>query len=169
MGHSCHSTINFNITRPIHSVATLLRSLVIGGVIAKEKYVPFNLSEEQLVQAEKELGAKLPQEYRDAMKVDNGGEASTDEDDWELYTIKDTSDRKRLSRTCNHILNETESCKGFGNFPDNALAIASNGLGDQMVFIKESSGKFQNTVFLWSHETGELQELAVSFNEIKKL
>ena len=130
--------------------------------------MPFNLSEEQLAQTEKELGAKLPHEYREAMKLDNGGEASTEEDDWEIYPIKDTSDRKRLSRTCNHILSETESCKGFGNFPDEAITIASNGLGDQMVFIKES-GRFQNTVFLWLHETGELQELATTFNEIKKL
>lgn len=130
--------------------------------------MPLNLSEEQLAQTEKELGAKLPHEYREAMKLDNGGEASTEEDDWEFYPIKDTSDRKRISRTCNHIINETESCRGFGNFPDNAVAIASNGLGDQMVFIKEY-GQFLSNVFLWLHETGELQELAATFNEIEKL
>lgn len=130
--------------------------------------MPFNLSEEQLAQTEKEIGVKFPHEYREAMKLDNGGEASTDEDDWEFYPIKDTSDKKRLSRTCNHIINETESCKDFGNFPNHAVAIASNGLGDQMVFIKES-GKFLNKVFLWLHESGELQEFAETFNEIKKL
>jgi SMI1/KNR4 family protein SUKH-1 len=130
--------------------------------------VPFNLPEDQLVQTEKELGSRLPREYREAMKLDNGGEASTEEDDWELYPIKDTSDGKRLSRTCNHIISETESCKGFGNFPDHAVAIASNGLGDQMVFIKES-GQYLSKVFLWLHETGELQELAATFNEIEKL
>ena len=130
--------------------------------------MPFNLSEEQLAKSEKELGAKLPHEYREVMKLNNGGEASTEEDDWELYPIKDTSDRKRTTRTCNHIISETKSCHGFGNFPENAVAIASNGLGDQMVFLKESD-LFQNTVYLWLHETGELQELAVSFNEIKKL
>ncbi len=130
--------------------------------------MPFNLSEEQLAQTEKELRATLPQEYRDSMKLDNGGEASTEEDDWELYPIKDTSNRKRLSRTCNHIINETQSCHGFGNFPENAIALASNGCGDQMVFLRES-GSFLNTVYLWLHETGEIQELAASFNEIKKL
>lgn len=130
--------------------------------------MPFNLSEEQLVLTEKELGSSLPHEYREAMKSDNGGEAQTEEDDWELYPIKDTSDRKRISRTCNHIIVETESCRGFGNFPENAIAIAGNGLGDQMVFIKES-GQYQSTVYLWLHETGELQELAASFSEIEKL
>ncbi|EDX89348.1 hypothetical protein ADG881_1450 [Alcanivorax sp. DG881] len=37
-----------------------------------------------------------------------------------------------------------------------------------MVFIKES-GQLLNKVFLWLHETGELQELAATFNEIEKL
>ncbi len=130
--------------------------------------MPFSLSEEYLVQTEIELGARLPLDYREAMKADNGGEASTTDDEWEFYPIKDTSDRKRLSRTCNHIINETESCRGFGNFPEEALAIAGNGLGDQMVFIK-NSGQFLNTVYLWLHETGELHKLVASFNEIKKL
>lgn len=128
----------------------------------------FNLSEDQLVQTEKDLGVKLPHDYREAMKLKNGGESTTEENDWEFYPIKDISDRKRLSRTCNHIINETESCRGFGNFPDNALAIASNGLGDQMVFLEES-GQFLPVVYLWLHETGEVQELAASFNEIEKL
>jgi len=130
--------------------------------------VPFDLSEEQLAQTEVELGAKLPHAYRKAMKIDNGGEASTAEDDWEFYPIKDTSDRKRLSRTCNHIINETESCCGFGNFPENAIAIAGNGLGDQMVFFRDR-GTFKNVVYLWLHETGEIKELASSFNEIERL
>ena len=56
--------------------------------------MPFNLSEDQLVQTEKELGSKLPREYREAMKQDNGGEASTEEDDWEFYPIKDTYEKK---------------------------------------------------------------------------
>lgn len=130
--------------------------------------MPFNLPEEQLVQTEKELGCSLPIEYREAMKSDNGGEVRTEEDDWELYSIKDTSDRKRISRTCNHIIVETESCMGFGNFPENALAVAGNGLGDQMVFIKEF-GQYLSTVYIWLHESGELQKLAASFNEIERL
>ena len=130
--------------------------------------MPFNLSEVQLTQTENELGAKLPNEYRESMKLNNGGEASTEEDDWVFYPIKDTSDKKRISRTCNHIIRETQSCFGFGNFPDNAVTIASNGLGDQMVFLKQSNS-FLNVVYIWLHETGELQELASTFNEIKKL
>ena len=129
--------------------------------------MPFNLSEGQLAKTEKVLGAKLPAEYREAMMLDNGGEASTEEDDWEFYPIKDTTDRKRMSRTCNHIINETESCHGFGNFPEHAVAIASNGLGDQMVFLKENSA-YKSNVYLWFHETGALQELAPTFAGIER-
>ena len=66
--------------------------------------MPFNLAEDKLAETEAILEAKLPKDYREAMKLDNGGEATTEEDDWELYPIKDTSDRKRMSRTCNHII-----------------------------------------------------------------
>lgn len=130
--------------------------------------MPFNLSEERVVETETILKAKLPDDYREAMKKDNGGEATTEDDEWELYPIKDTSDRKRMSRTCNHIINETESCRGFGNFPVHAISIASNGCGDQMVFLKEGKS-FNETVYLWLHETGELQVLASKFSEIEKL
>ena len=129
--------------------------------------MPFDLSEEELRRTEEELGARLPQTYREAIKINNGGEASTEEDDWELYPIRDTSDRKRISRTCNHIIRETESRRGFGNFPENAIAIAGNGWGDQMVLLKDGEA-FGEKVFLWLHETGELLELAESFSEIGK-
>lgn len=36
-----------------------------------------------------------------------------------------------------------------------------------MVFLKEGES-FGDTVYLWLHETGELQQLAGSFSEIKK-
>lgn len=130
--------------------------------------MPFNLSEEELAKTEGELGAKFPREYREAMMAENGGEASTDVDDWEFYPIRDTSDRKRLSRTCNHILHETESCRDFGSFPENAIAIAGNGAGDQMVLVKEGAS-FEPAVYLWLHETGELLELAATFDDIQKL
>ena len=130
--------------------------------------MPFDLSEDQLVQTETELGAKLPREYKQAMLLDNGGEGSTDEDEWFFYPIKDTSSKKRLVRTCNHIMSETESCSEYGNFPENALAIAENGSGDQMVFLKKS-GEYNEKPYKWFHESGGLEVLAESFSEIRKL
>lgn len=130
--------------------------------------MPFKIAIDQLEKVEAELGAKLPGEYREAMLLDNGGEGSTKEDDWNFYPLKDASDRKRLSRTCNHIVSETKACSEFGNFPSNALAIAGNGSGDQIVFLMES-GLFLDMPYKWFHETGELKELAKSFRGIEKL
>ena len=109
--------------------------------------MPFEISEQEIQKTEKELGASLPHDYREAMKIENGGEGLTKEDDWEFYPIKDTSSKKRISRTCYHIIKETESCHGFGYFPENVIAIANNGLGDQMVFIKDGD-KYSDTVYL---------------------
>ena len=135
-----------------------------GGLYVIAINMPFDLPEAELEKTESIIG-RLPEAYRNSMLQDNGGEAETEEDDWELYSIKDTSDRKRLSRTCNHIISETEFCKGFTNFPADAIAVAGNGTGDQMIFIKEK-GQFKDSVYMWLHETGELHELADSFEEI---
>ncbi len=130
--------------------------------------MPFDLDEKYIIQTEEKLGARLPESYRTAMMADNGGEISTDEDDWEQYPMLDTSDKKRLSRTGNDILKETASCKGFGRFPENAVAIADNGFGDQMVFLKNGN-VYGAEVYFWSHETGELDKLADDFSELNRL
>ena len=128
--------------------------------------MPFDLAESFLQDAERELGASLPTSYRLAMLRENGGELATDEDDWQQYPIADTSDRKRLSRTANHILKETESCRGWGKFPENALAIAGNGIGDQLVFLKRHED-FAPEVYEWDHKSGELKKVADDFSLLK--
>lgn len=128
----------------------------------------FDLDEKYILECEKELGAALPPNYRSAMMQENGGEIETDEDTWEQYPIFDKSDRKRISRTCNHIISETISCTGWNGFPDNAVAIANNGFGDQMVFLK-SGNRLGNKVYFWSHETGKLSVLANDFSELNRL
>lgn len=129
--------------------------------------MPFNITESEILKTEKELSASLPKEYREAMKQDNGGEGLIKEYDWEFYPIRDTTDKKRISRTCYHIIKETESCHDFGYFPENALAIAGNGIGDRMVLIKNGE-KFSDRVYIWLHETGELEKLADNFSQIDK-
>lgn len=127
--------------------------------------MPFDLAEQFVIAAETALGATLPTEYKVAMKLSNGGEVEIDGDDWNLYPIADTSDRKRLSRTANHILAESKVCQGWRGFPENALAIASNGAGDQLLFLKNGAA-FGPTVYVWSHETGDLIALADSFEKL---
>jgi SMI1 / KNR4 family (SUKH-1) len=132
----------------------------------KTQTMPFDLAESFLLAAERELGAYLPKSYRLAMLQENGGEIETDDDDWQQYPVADTSDRKRLSRSANHILKETESCRGWARFPENALAIAGNGAGDRLVLLKQGDG-FAPEVYAWLHESEELIKVANDFSLIK--
>ena len=125
----------------------------------------FNLEDKFILQAETELEANLPENYKASMQKNNGGEIEISGDIWEQYPIFDKSDRKRTARTCNHIIVETKSCEDFCNFPQNALAIAGNGCGDQLVLLKQSSN-YDNTIYVWSHETGEVDKVANDFSEL---
>ena len=128
--------------------------------------MPFDLAESFIEEAERELGAKLPASYRAAMVLANGGEVEVLDDVWQLHPIADTSDRKRLARTANHVLRENESLRGWTSFPASALAIAANGSGDQLVFLR-SANSFESAVHLWSHETGELEQVAEDFSDLQ--
>jgi hypothetical protein len=97
--------------------------------------MPFDLAEQFIIAVESVLGAALPEEYKKAMRLSNGGELEVNDDNWSLHPIADSSDRKRLARTAGHILAETKVCKGWPSFPENGLAIASNGSGDQLIFL----------------------------------
>ena len=151
-------------------------SLVVHSLNPKSKQahtyridpMPFNLDEKYLQSAEEKLGAKLPDSYRGAMIVANGGEVASTLEDWYLYPIADTSDKKRLARTCNDVIKETEHMARWTRFPSQALAIANNGAGDQLLFLR-SNDWFEAEVYCWSHETGELSKVAEDFAQLKRL
>jgi hypothetical protein len=130
--------------------------------------MPFDLDELFILEAERELGTKLPASYRSAMAQLNGGEVEVADDVWQLHPIADTSERKRLARTANHILRETAVMQCWPRFPAAALAIAANGSGDRLVFIRGSAA-FEPAVHLWAHETGELERIAEDFSELQSV
>lgn len=128
--------------------------------------MPFPVAEQFITETERQLGVSFPIAFRTRMGRNNGGELSTDHDDWQLYPFFDTSDRKRLARTANHIARETASARQWPGFPAEAIAIGSNGGGDQLVFIPTSgSATLQPHPFVWLHETGELQSTDISFDD----
>ena len=53
-------------------------------------------------------------------------------------------------------------------FPTSAVAIGSNGSGDQLIFIPSptNSQVLESAVYWWSHETGELEKIAEDFSEL---
>ena len=130
--------------------------------------MPFPVDEIFIKQTEEKLGVEFPSSFKAKMMMDNGGELATEEDDWQLFPFFDSSDKKRLSRTANNIVRETEVAKKWPNFSANCVAIASNGSGDLLVFKRESSQakKLEEVVYFWSHETGELEIVSSSFSEL---
>jgi len=126
----------------------------------------FNLDEIYIKKAEEHLGALLPEAYKKEMMQNNGGTIILEDEEWELFPIADSSDKKRIARTCNHIVYETNQAKKWSNFPKNALAIASNGSGD-LLTLKQDNGKYLDKIYIWNHETGKLNIVANSFEELE--
>lgn len=122
----------------------------------------FDLDESCVLEAEEKLGARLPASYRAAMMKHNGGSLAAGDEDWELFPVLDTRDRRRLARTCNDILGGTGAFAEWAGFPASALAIATNGEGDCIVFLRAGTA-FDPAPFLWRHATRELARIAGDF------
>jgi hypothetical protein len=123
--------------------------------------------EDVIFQNEKELGCKFPASFRNKMLQENGGSIAMEEEEdyWQIFPFYDNTDRKTISRTCNSISKETQSAREWRGFPENAIAIATNGGGDYLVFLKEDD-KLKNEIYMWLHETTELVKLANDFSEL---
>jgi len=121
----------------------------------------FDISDEQVALTEASLGRRLPPVYRAMMIANNGGTAFDDDDQWDVHPIKDGSDRKRLSRSCSHILVETKAAQQWQGFPSDALAIGGNGFGDVMLLLPSDSDAsvYADQIYAFWHETGEVKPL----------
>ena len=129
--------------------------------------MPFPIDMRFVRQSEAKLGRALPQGYVARMCKANGGEVRVGRDGFTLYPISDTSDRKRLARTCNDIVRETAKAREWTGFPLDALAIGHNGGGDKLVFLPRTDApRFADAVYWWDHETGELHKAADDFDEL---
>lgn len=130
--------------------------------------MPFPLDPKYIRETEQKLSTRFPLAYRDKMIRDNGGQIEAADDVWELYPFFDSSDRKRIARTCNDIVRETKQMRDWPGFPAGAVAIAENGTGDQLIFLpgETGAGELGAAVFWWDHETGEIQRIADDFSEL---
>lgn len=127
--------------------------------------MPFNVDDSFIDVAESELQTRFPVTYRASMRQRNGGVISTDDEDWELHPVADSSDRKRLSRTLNSVVSETLTAKDWPGFPQDAVAIANNGTGDLLVFLSKGAD-LGPEVFAWRHETQDLDLVAADFSAL---
>ncbi|MDX8352590.1 SMI1/KNR4 family protein [Cognatiyoonia sp. IB215182] len=127
----------------------------------------FPVSIERIREAEADIGARFPETYAKAMMEDNGGVLRKGRQQWWLHPIKDFSDKKRIKRTCNHVLHETNGRREYGGFPENGVEIAGNGGGDALVLC-HSDGQFSDELFFFDHEKLQLKKLNIRFGDMKK-
>ncbi len=130
--------------------------------------MPFPLDPRFVAETEKRLGVRFPLAFVAAMLKENGGYANTPPDGWWLYPFRDGSDRKRIKRTCNDIVHQTHWARGHAGFPQDAVAIGSNGGGDELVLLPRISDptRLQNAVYWWDHETGTCHKVADDFGDL---
>jgi len=124
----------------------------------------FDLDMNFIELVEKELNATLPTEYKKEMQISNGGVIFIEDEDWEIFPIKDTSSKKRISRTSSDIVSENKRFKEWANFLSDFLGIASNGMGDILIFIKDNN--YKSDIYIWRHESGEIYKIANNFSEL---
>jgi hypothetical protein len=130
--------------------------------------MPFPVELKYIKESEVELGIEFPKSFIHKMEKENGGEFSTEEDDWILYPFFDKFDNKRISRTCNHIVLETRQLREIEDFPNYGIAIAENGCGDNLILLPLESDKtkLKDKIYIWLHVSGEIIEIADSINEL---
>ena len=130
--------------------------------------MPFPVDIKYIHEAEAKLGVKFPAAFVVKMTKRNGGSLKMGSDRWELFPFMDSSDRKRLSRTCNDIVRETKNSNDWPDFPPNAVAIGANNSGDKLILVpqEESPRHLSHEIFWWDHETGEVHFVADDFSDL---
>ena len=109
----------------------------------------FPVDEPYIVAAEQALGRDLPPALTSRLRRNNGGEIRTEDMDWTLYPVYDSTDRTRISRTANHIVRESARWLAWHGFPEGAVAIAEDGCGNALIVLAGS-----DEIRVWNHETG---------------
>lgn len=132
--------------------------------------MPFPIDIKYIIETEQEFGLIFPDIFKNKMTIENGGELMIEDDSWQLFPFFDKSDKKRISRTCNHIGLETKQAKEWDNFPNNGVAFASNGCGDLLILLPttKNENKLSDEIFIWFHETGQMEKVADNINELNE-
>jgi hypothetical protein len=129
--------------------------------------MPFPVDSVFVERAAQKLGIRLPLRYIAHMQRSNGGEVDAAGENWLLFPIYDDSDRTRINRTCNDVVRKTQLARAWPRFPANGVTIASNGGGDNLIFLpNESNEMLAEVVYWWDHETGQLEAVADDFGEL---
>lgn len=112
--------------------------------------MPWPVSADAIRSAETILGVRFPTDFVAGMRAMNGGELRALDDVWVLCPFRDTSDRKRISRTSNDIVRETSSFRELEWFPVGAVVIAVLNQ-DCLVLLPadDDPSQLRDEVFVW--------------------
>lgn len=126
--------------------------------------MPFPVTAAEIAKTETKTGFTFPRGMKSKLSKNNGGEIELAGDCWQLIPFLDSSDRKRLARTCNDIIRETTRMRAWRGFPTDAFVVAQNGGGDYLIIRPTAEGSTQlgETIYVWDHETGEHEPVADS-------
>lgn len=132
--------------------------------------MPFPVDIQWVKETERKLGVRFPPSFIVALTRLNGGSAQVGDDNYELLSFLDCSDRKRIQRTCSSICRETQSNRKWDHFPQQLVVIGDNGTGDLLVFApsEDDPSQLQHTVYLYDHETSEIHHVADDFDELNR-
>ncbi|XLS28888.1 SMI1/KNR4 family protein [Flavobacteriaceae bacterium M23B6Z8] len=128
--------------------------------------MPFPVDQEYIKETELELDVKFPSEFKSRMSKANGGELFMPNFEFELYPFFDKTDRKRISRTCNHIGLETKNVREWDGFPEYGIAIGADGFGNKLILTHKGDGNLTDELYLWNHETKQVEKIAESINKL---
>jgi hypothetical protein len=130
--------------------------------------MPFPITAAEIAKTEAKTGFTFPYGLKSRLSKDNGGEVELANDCWQLIPFLDGSDRKRLARTCNDIVRETDQMRRWRGFPADAFVVAQNGGGDYLIIRAEAEGSTQlgEAIYLWDHETGKHEQITNSIDSI---
>ena len=128
--------------------------------------MPFPVDEKYILESESNLNVRFPIEFKTRMMDLNGGEWAINEYVFELYPFFDKSDKKRISRTCNHIELETKNAQDWEGFPENGIAIGTDGFGNYILLTHHGNGMLSDEIYFWNHETRQIHKIAESINKL---
>ena len=108
------------------------------------------------------MGRTFPDVLRQRLKSENGGQIDdANEGYWFLYPVYDDSDRRRIGRSANHVVKETERRRSWADgFPQDAIVVAEDQEGNAIVLL---SG--DDNFYIWDHELRETEPIELLFDE----
>lgn len=132
--------------------------------------MPFPIETSEIAKTEAKLGVTFPDGFKLAMAKNNGGEIKARGDSWQMVPFLDTSDKKRLVRTCNDIIRETKAAREWSGFPPAAFVIAQGDGGDLLVLLPLQSdpARLDEPLYHWNHETSELVKVACGLADFRQ-